>query len=93
MSYFLCPHCGERSEIFAHGGAREMAAKLGVGFLGEIPLDSEIRATSDAGEPIVLAQPQSAHTAAYRGIAQRVLDLCRTAQAGGGRQAPNIVMM
>lgn len=93
MSYFLCPHCGERSEIFAHGGARETAAKLGVGFLGEIPLDSEIRATSDAGEPIVLAQPQSAHTAAYRGIAQQVLDLCRTAQAGGGRQAPNIVMM
>ncbi len=93
MSYFLCPHCGERSEIFAHGGARETAAKLGVAFLGEIPLDGEIRATSDAGEPIVLKQPQSAHAAAYRGIAQQVLDLCRTAQEGGGRQAPNIVMM
>jgi ATP-binding protein involved in chromosome partitioning len=93
MSYYLCPHCGERSEIFAHGGARETAAKLGVGFLGEIPLDGDIRATSDAGQPIVLAQPQSPHTAAYRGIAQRVLDLCRTAQDGGERRAPNIVMM
>ena len=93
MSYFLCPHCGERSEIFAHGGARETAAKLSVGFLGEIPLDGDIRATSDAGQPIVLAQPQSPHAAAYRGIAQRVLDLCRTAQDGGERRAPNIVMM
>ena len=93
MSYFLCPHCDERSEIFAHGGARETAAKLSVGFLGEIPLDGDIRATSDAGQPIVLAQPQSPHAAAYRGIAQRVLDLCRSAQDGGERRAPNIVMM
>jgi len=93
MSYFLCPHCGERSDIFSHGGARETAAKLGVDFLGEIPLDGDIRATSDAGMPIVLAQPQSPHTAAYRGIARRVLDLCRTAQDGGERRAPNIVMM
>jgi len=93
MSYFLCPHCDERTEIFAHGGARETSAKLGVGFLGEIPLDGDIRATSDAGQPIVLAQPQSPHAAAYRGIAQRVLDLCRTAQDAGERRAPNIVMM
>ena len=93
MSYFLCPHCGERSEIFAHGGARETAVELGVDFLGEIPLDGDIRATSDAGEPIVLAQPQSAHTAAYRGIATQVLELCRVARDGAARQAPNIVMM
>ena len=93
MSYFQCPHCGERSEIFDHGGARETAAQMGVEFLGEIPLDGTIRMTSDAGEPIVLAEPQSAHTAAYRAIAQRVLGLCRDAEAGGDRQAPNIVMM
>ena len=93
MSYFQCPHCGERSEIFDHGGARETAAQMGVEFLGEIPLDGAIRMTSDAGQPIVLAEPQSAHTAAYRGIAQRVLGLCRDAEAGGDRQAPNIVMM
>ena len=93
MSYFLCPHCGERSEIFSHGGARETAAELGVGFLGEIPLDGAIRTTSDAGQPIVLAEPQSPHTAAYRGIAKRVLDLCQAAEAGGDRSAPNIVIM
>ena len=93
MSYFVCPHCDERSEIFSHGGARETANKLGVGFLGEIPLAAEIRATSDAGEPIVLAQPQSPHAAAYRGIAEQVLQLCRAAKEGAGRQAPNIVMM
>ncbi|MBT6827925.1 MAG: Mrp/NBP35 family ATP-binding protein [Rhodospirillaceae bacterium] len=93
MSYFLCPHCGERSDIFSHGGARETAAELGVGFLGEIPLDGAIRTASDAGQPIVLAEPQSPHTAAYRGIAKRVLDLCQAAEAGGDRSAPNIVMM
>ncbi len=93
MSYFVCPHCNERSEIFSHGGARETAAKLGVGFLGEIPLAAEIRATSDAGEPIVMSQPQSPHAAAYRGIAQQVLQLCQAAKEGAGRQSPNIVMM
>jgi ATP-binding protein involved in chromosome partitioning len=93
MSYFLCPHCGERSEIFDHGGARQTAAQLGIGFLGEIPLDAAIREASDSGEPIVLSAPQSAHAAAYRGIAQRVLDLCRAAHAGSGRAAPKIVMM
>ena len=93
MSYFVCPHCNERSEIFSHGGARETAAKLGVGFLGEIPLAAEIRATSDAGEPIVMSQPQSPHAAAYRGIAQQVLQLCQAAKEGAGRQFPIIVMM
>jgi ATP-binding protein involved in chromosome partitioning len=52
MSYFLCPHCGGRSEIFGHGGARETAAKLGCDFLGEVPLHLAIRETSDAGRPI-----------------------------------------
>jgi ATP-binding protein involved in chromosome partitioning len=93
MSYFVCPHCNERSEIFSHGGARATAEKLGVGFLGEIPLAAEIRATSDAGEPIVIARPDSPHAAAYRGIAQQVMHLCHAARDGAGRQAPNIVMM
>src|SRR5205085_9696429 len=53
MSYFLCPHCGERSDIFSHGGARREADKLGCEFLGEIPLDIAIRETSDQGYPIV----------------------------------------
>ena len=54
MSFFLCPHCGERSEIFGHGGAREEAEKLGVPFLGEVPLHLDIRTTSDSGHPIVV---------------------------------------
>ena len=82
MSYFVCPHCGERSDIFAHGGARKEAAALGVEFLGEIPLDIAIRETSDAGTPIVLAQPDSAHAKSYRAIAERV------AQSLGGLQRP-----
>src|SRR5216684_1649108 len=72
MSYFLCPHCGERSDIFSHGGARREADKLGMEFLGEIPLDMAIRETSDGGNPIVVSQPASAHAATYRAIAERV---------------------
>lgn len=54
MSFFKCPHCGEREDIFGHGGAREAAQRLGFPFLGEIPLDSRIRAQSDAGRPAAL---------------------------------------
>src|SRR4051794_14312963 len=72
MSYFTCPHCGGRSDIFAHGGARAEAEKMQTPFLGEIPLDIAIRETSDAGTPIVAAQPDSPHTAAYRAVAEQV---------------------
>ena len=72
MSYFLCPHCGERSDIFSHGGARREAEKLGVDFLGEIPLDMAIRETSDGGHPIVVSDPGSAHSKTYRAIAEQV---------------------
>jgi ATP-binding protein involved in chromosome partitioning len=72
MSYFLCPHCGERSDIFSHGGARREAEKLGVDFLGEIPLDMAIRETSDGGHPIVVSAPESAHAKTYRAIAEQV---------------------
>ena len=74
MSYFECPHCGKRTEIFAHGGARREAERLGVDFLGEIPLDTRIRKTSDGGKPIVLAEPQGAQAKAFFAIADRVLD-------------------
>jgi ATP-binding protein involved in chromosome partitioning len=72
MSYFLCPNCGHESHIFSHGGAHEEADRLGVEFLGEIPLDIDIRATSDSGQPIVVSQPESDHAKVYRGIAERV---------------------
>jgi ATP-binding protein involved in chromosome partitioning len=72
MSYFTCPHCGGRSDIFAHGGAKAEAEKMQTPFLGEIPLDIKIRETSDAGTPIVAQQPDSPHSAAYRAVAEQV---------------------
>ncbi|SLN72456.1 iron-sulfur cluster carrier protein ApbC [Oceanibacterium hippocampi] len=72
MSYFLCPSCGERSDIFGHGGARQTAAQLGTDFLGEVPLHMAIRETSDDGTPIVASQPDSAHAQCYLAIAAKV---------------------
>lgn len=74
MSYFQCPHCGTKSDIFGHGGARHEAEKLGVPFLGEIPLHMAIRATSDAGNPIVDSEPDGPHAAIYRAVAGQVRD-------------------
>ena len=73
MSYFLCPHCGGRTDVFANGGARHEAEKLGVPFLGEVPLDIMIRETSDAGRPVVASAPGSAQAQAYGAIAGEVL--------------------
>jgi ATP-binding protein involved in chromosome partitioning len=72
MSYFLCPHCGGRSEIFSHGGARREAERLGAEFLGEVPLDLAIRETSDAGRPITVSDPANPYAAVFRQIAARV---------------------
>ena len=72
MSYFTCPHCGGRSDIFNHGGARREAERLGVDFLGEIPLDMAIRETSDQGCPIVVSAPESEHARAFRTIAAAI---------------------
>jgi ATP-binding protein involved in chromosome partitioning len=69
MSYFCCPNCNHRSEIFGHGGARAEAERLGAPFLGEIPLLAEIRLTADAGTPIIAAEPESEAARAYRAIA------------------------
>ena len=91
MSYFLCPKCGERSEIFGHGGARDEAAKLEVPFLGEIPLHLDIRMTSDSGHPIVVSQPESAHAQAYKNIAGSVWKQL-SAPKRGARPAPRIVV-
>ena len=92
MSYFLCPSCGERSEIFGHGGARETAERLGAEFLGEIPLDIAIRETSDAGTPIVASRPDSAHARAYLAIAGRVHARIEDQLGAGARAAPRIVI-
>ena len=73
MSYFLCPHCGGRTDVFAHGGARHEAEKLGVPFLGEVPLDIVIRETSDSGRPVVAVSPDSPQAKAYAEIADNLL--------------------
>lgn len=72
MSYFLCPHCNERTDIFAHGGAKKMAEHYNVPFLGEIPLDIAIRQGGDSGKPITIAQPDSPHAKAFMSVAQSV---------------------
>jgi len=74
MSYFQCPHCGTRSDIFGHGGARQEAERLGVPFLGEIPLHMSIRVTSDSGMPVVDSEPDGPHAAIYRAIGAKVRD-------------------
>ncbi len=92
MSYFVCPKCGERSEIFAHGGARKEAEKMKVPFLGEVPLDMAIRELSDGGNPVVAADPQSPHAQAYMAIARRVLDSLEPGGASSQRKAPMFVV-
>ena len=74
MSYFQCPQCGTRSDIFGHGGARHEAERMGVPFLGEIPLHMSIRATSDAGTPVVDSEPDGPYAAIYREIGSKVRD-------------------
>ena len=74
MSYFQCPECGTRADIFGHGGARHEAERLGVPFLGEIPLHMSIRTTSDDGNPVVASEPDGPHAAIYRAIGTRVRD-------------------
>jgi ATP-binding protein involved in chromosome partitioning len=88
MSTFVCPQCGARSDIFGHGGARREAERLGVPFLGEVPLDIAIREKSDSGSPVVATAPDSAHAQYYREIAIRVRD----GLAASSRPAPKIVI-
>jgi ATP-binding protein involved in chromosome partitioning len=74
MSYFVCTECGARHEIFGHGGARAEALKLGVPFLGEVPLDAELRQRSDQGEPVTALAPDSSLAGVYKDIAGRIWD-------------------
>ena len=90
MSYFACPHCGERTDIFGHGGAREEADRLGVDFLGEIPLHLTIRETSDGGNPIVVSEPENTHSIAFRAIGDLIWS--KLIDTGAARQMPSIVM-
>ena len=86
MSYYVCPHCGVREDIFGHGGAKGAADRLGVPFLGEIPLDPKIRIQSDAGRPVAL-DLNSPLADAYEAVAKALADQVSRA----GDQVPQII--
>ncbi len=91
MATFVCPHCGETSHIFGHGGARKEAERLGVPFLGEVPLNMTLRETSDAGRPVVAVDPDGAQARAYKDMARQVWATL-SGQGAPARPAPRIVM-
>jgi ATP-binding protein involved in chromosome partitioning len=82
MSYFLCRHCGEREEIFGHGGGQKTAALLGVPFLGEVPIDPKVVVGGDTGEPIVAAHPDAPASAAFREVARLVVEQVESGMEG-----------
>jgi len=88
MSYFCCPNCGHRTDIFAYGGARTTATAMAVDFLAEIPLDPVIRELSDTGRPVVVAEPESPQAQAYMELARNVGDRL---EGGERKPAPRIV--
>jgi ATP-binding protein involved in chromosome partitioning len=91
MSYFVCSKCGERHEIFGHGGAKSEAEKLGIPFLGAVPLHMEIRVTSDRGQPMVVSSPESIHAQIYREVAAKAWS--GLAEAQGHRvKPPNLAL-
>jgi ATP-binding protein involved in chromosome partitioning len=90
MSHFICPNCGTSHDIFGHGGARAEAEKIGVPFLGEVPLAMTIRENSDAGTPVTVSAPEGPHARIYRDIAEKVWQQLSGA-AVAGRAAPAIV--
>ncbi|TCT13551.1 ATP-binding protein involved in chromosome partitioning [Tepidamorphus gemmatus] len=89
MSYFLCPACGTRSDIFGTGGARREAERLGAAFLGEVPLHMAIRETSDAGRPVVATEPDGTHARIFVEIAAKVQ---AAVEGAAGRPAPRIIV-
>jgi ATP-binding protein involved in chromosome partitioning len=89
MSYFVAPDTGKRYDIFGHGGARKEAERLGVPFLGEVPLEMAIRESSDAGAPVVVSQPDGPHTKIYRDIAAKVIEQLEAGKGSG--EGPAIV--
>jgi ATP-binding protein involved in chromosome partitioning len=91
MSTFTCPKCGERTDIFGHGGAQREAERLGIPFLGGVPLDMEIRVRSDEGRPIVATDPDSPHARIFRDIAARTW-AALTGQAGVRMAPPDLAI-
>ncbi len=89
MSYFICPHCGERTEIFSYGGGRKAAEEWGVPFLGEIPLNPDIRKGGDSGMPVSVSQPDSPVAKAFKDVAQQVA--ARVSVLNMTRKSPGMI--
>ena len=87
MSYFICRHCGEREEIFGHGGGQKTADMLGVPFLGEVPIDPKVVVGGDTGEPIVILDPDSVAAAAFRELARQVVATVESGELGAPSRA------
>jgi len=82
MSYFICRHCGEREEIFGHGGGKKTAEMLGVPFLGEVPIDPRVVVGGDSGQPIVVTEPDSPAALAFTELARQVVQQVQSGHAG-----------
>jgi ATP-binding protein involved in chromosome partitioning len=84
MSYFVCPHCGERTDIFSHGGGQQVAEQMGVPFLGEVPIDPQVRSGGDEGKPVVALAPDSPAARVFCDIAGKVAAAISVHNLGGG---------
>jgi ATP-binding protein involved in chromosome partitioning len=82
MSYFICRHCGEREEIFGHGGGHKTAEMLGVPFLGEVPIDPKVVVGGDSGEPIVVMDPTSPAAMAFTECARQIVQQVESGTEG-----------
>ena len=92
MSFYCCPNCNHRVELFGHGGAKNEAHRLGAPFLGEIPLLLDIRTTGDAGTPIVSAAPDSQAAQAFAAVAAKLWQNVLAKRAGSPMTGPRIVV-
>jgi ATP-binding protein involved in chromosome partitioning len=92
MSYHVCSHCGEREDIFGHGGARAASTQAEIPFLGEIPLHTAIRVNSDAGQPVALGDGESPGARAFREVAESLAARVSVVNAGAGEAEPVLVV-
>jgi ATP-binding protein involved in chromosome partitioning len=92
MSYHVCAHCGQREDIFGHGGARAASGQAGIPFLGEIPLHAAIRVQSDAGQPVTLGDAEAPGAQAFRQVAESLAARVSMANAASGEGEPVLVV-
>lgn len=90
MSYYKCTNCGHKEHIFSHGGGKETSENMGIPFLGEIPLNTEIRMKSDLGKPITLERNEISEP--FYQISEKVLNSLKTFEESTEKEAPKIII-